>query len=130
MAESYLCLGEYLHFSNGGGHALQKAWLSLGEELELTDGWPAFRDLILKYNAYGQGCRAFDIDDAHKEFEEPSSLICWLKTNEALIEEIKEKGSYARIYEGDIPLSLQREHIHKLRKMSEGIKQELKKMQE
>ena len=130
MAESYLCQGEYLHFSNGGAHALQKAWLSLGEELRLTDGWLAFRDMILKYNAYGQGCRAFDIDDAHEEFEAASSLICWLKANEALIEEIKEKGSYARIYEGDIPLSLQREHIQKFRKMSEGIKQEIKKLEE
>lgn len=129
MAESYLCQGEYLHFSNGGAHALQKAWLSLGEEMGLKEGWPAFREMILKHNAYGQGCRAYDIDDAHEDYEHAASLHCWLQVNEALIEEIKERGSYARIYEGDIPLSLQREHIQKFRKMSEGIKLELKKMQ-
>ncbi|MEM8890444.1 MAG: hypothetical protein AAGD28_20880, partial [Bacteroidota bacterium] len=76
------------------------------------------------------GCRAYDIDDAHEDYEHSASLSCWLQVNEALIEEIKEKGSYARIYKGDIPLSLQREHIQKFRKMSEGIRLELKKMQE
>jgi len=81
MAESYICHGEVVHFSNGFAELLQNVWIEIGRELNVQTGVEELIKEIEQNNSFGQGNRAMDIVDA----THPSTTtlpLRWLRTDE------------------------------------------------
>lgn len=128
MAETYYCLEQELHFTNTGAFELQKAWIAIGKKQLETKGMITLIDMLEKSNNRGQGNRAYDIDDSNEDFCSVEPLVCWLRVNEELRDEVWSKGNLYGLFSREVPVDFTDSWRDKLRLISEGIRKEINRV--
>jgi hypothetical protein len=127
MAESYLCKGEFVHFSNGGAELLQEKWIEIGKKLENQEGLNEIVKTLEIENKKGQGIRAYGIDGSYEDFTSSKPLLRWLDINEILINELKKEGVNSRLFNGIGDRELVKSWIKRLSIISDAISNEHEK---
>ena len=101
MAESYLCKGEFIHFTNGGAELLQEKWIEIGNELGNKTGLKEIIETLETENQNGQGIRAYGIDETSEDFLTPEPLLRWYEINKLMLTELKQEGINCRLFRGN-----------------------------
>ena len=126
MAETYLCHGEEIHFSNGSVELLQNIWIEIGKKLENQNGVDELVRKIEEHNSYGQGFRAMDIVESHKDFESVIPLIRWYEINEIILTELKSIGGKSRIFTSSPSQEIVKDRIRKINVILKSLNIEIK----
>jgi len=92
MAESFMCNGEFVHFSNGGGHEMMKEWSGIAASL-------GFRELSnsLEYHTQlGNGCCATGIDEEFldERFSEPETKKQWIQVMDVFLSRLSDGSAF------------------------------------
>ena len=91
MAETYICNGEMVHFSNGACQVLQLTWAKIAEERSDESGMRELSEALNRASEHATGLSAVGIDS--ECLGEPFSLkrvkLAWLETMRVLIDDIR-----------------------------------------
>jgi hypothetical protein len=94
MAETFICRGEHVHFTNGGCHQLYLTWTKCAEKLQYLDLAASLRDRT----TLGWGCAADGIDAEYlsDEFGSAERKKQFLHVMDFLLDDIKSHGKIAK----------------------------------
>ena len=119
MTETFICQGEFVHFTNGGCRELYLAWARCAETLQLED----LATTLINQTNLGPGCVADGIDEAYlsDDFSTQATKAQLLAVMERLIAEIQSNGAIAQAMDVRWDAQLQADWVEKLQKLRNAL---------
>jgi len=92
MAEDFMCHGEFIYFSNGGGHDMIKEW----SEIASNHGFLELSQLLKYQTQLGNGCCAIGIDEEFlpEGFTEIERKKEWTKVMDVFLTRLRDGSAF------------------------------------